>query len=458
MRYVIIGGGVAGVTVADSILLFDDQAHITLVSATETVKKIINLEHKGEVVSSFDITDSRPESERYEFVWGVVVAFDSDKQTITLKNGRTVLYDKLCVATGAKPNIVYPDISDVVGIRDTESVEDLQSRFQECRHITVLGNGGIASELVFAIDKCHVSWVVKDQTISSVFVDSVASKFLLDCLAEKTNGNSSSVSQSTISKRHVYSTTVGQSSNLDFQGSALGPDWYNHRTFQGTCQNKLLEIEYGCGISSVKSLDNCEYKLQITLTSGKIFKSDVLVSATGVIPNSDIFRGSLDICKTDGGIIVNRRMQTSNPHVFACGDVCTIPWKESENWKQMRLWTQALQQGFYTARSMAASQEEEVQPDISFDIFTHSTKLFGFKVILLGRFQEWEGCQCYFRITPTLEFVKVIVSNDRVQGALLIGETDLEEVMENLILNQLDISQLGEGILDPNIDIEDYFD
>lgn len=46
----------------------------------------------------------------------------------------------------------------------------------------------------------------------------------------------------------------------------------------------------------------------------------------------------------------------------------------------------------------------------------------------------------------------------RMQGALLIGETDLEETFENLILSQIDLSQFGEHLLDPNIDISDYFE
>ena len=45
-----------------------------------------------------------------------------------------------------------------------------------------------------------------------------------------------------------------------------------------------------------------------------------------------------------------------------------------------------------------------------------------------------------------------------MQGAILIGETDLEETFENLILNQLDLSCYGEELLNPDIDIEDYFD
>ena len=45
-----------------------------------------------------------------------------------------------------------------------------------------------------------------------------------------------------------------------------------------------------------------------------------------------------------------------------------------------------------------------------------------------------------------------------MQGALLVGETDLEETFENLILNQMDLSAFGVDLLDPSIDIEDYFD
>ena len=43
-------------------------------------------------------------------------------------------------------------------------------------------------------------------------------------------------------------------------------------------------------------------------------------------------------------------------------------------------------------------------------------------------------------------------------GAVLIGETDLEETFENLILNQMDLTPYGEELLNPDIDIEDYFD
>ena len=81
--------------------------------------------------------------------------------------------------------------------------------------------------------------------------------------------------------------------------------------------------------------------------------------------------------------------------------------------------------------------------------------------------------------------MKVLLQAGRMMGAILIGDTDLEvgavrshpcsqtvahklshcavcaflqETFENLILNQMDLSRFGESLLDPDIDIEDYFD
>ena len=62
------------------------------------------------------------------------------------------------------------------------------------------------------------------------------------------------------------------------------------------------------------------------------------------------------------------------------------------------------------------------------------------------------------RVTPNIEYVKLVVFRGRVQGAVLIGDTDMEETVENLILDRIDVSSLGVQMLDPEIDIADYFD
>lgn len=53
----------------------------------------------------------------------------------------------------------------------------------------------------------------------------------------------------------------------------------------------------------------------------------------------------------------------------------------------MRLWTQARQMGSYAAKCMWAAQAgEEIYMDFCFELFSHATKFFGHKVILLGLF------------------------------------------------------------------------
>jgi hypothetical protein len=81
--------------------------------------------------------------------------------------------------------------------------------------------------------------------------------------------------------------------------------------------------------------------------------------------------------------------------------------------------------------------------------------------------------QVQLRVSPGAEYVKLVLLHGRVVGALLVGDTDLEETMENLILNRIPVVSgggvgadgLGHGsgvplldLLDPDVDIEDYFD
>jgi NAD(P)H-nitrite reductase large subunit len=98
-------------------------------------------------------------------------------------------------------------------------------------------------------------------------------------------------------------------------------------------------------------------------------------------------------------------------------------------------------------------------------MFSHVTKFFGMKAVFLGLFKGQglaEGDhEVHFRMDKGNELVKIVVQGNRLQGAILIGETGLEETFENLILNQIDLSHIGKGaveLLNPSLDIEDYFD
>lgn len=62
------------------------------------------------------------------------------------------------------------------------------------------------------------------------------------------------------------------------------------------------------------------------------------------------------------------------------------------------------------------------------------------------------------RIHPGEQFVKFVLHHGRLVGAMLLGETDLEETAQNLILNGIDLTAIQDSLLDEHVDLEDYFD
>ena len=69
------------------------------------------------------------------------------EHSIITENGSKYYYKKLCVCTGGTPNLITTHPC-VIGIRDTESVQQLKSKFSQARRVVIVGNGGIALELV----------------------------------------------------------------------------------------------------------------------------------------------------------------------------------------------------------------------------------------------------------------------------------------------------------------------
>ena len=49
----------------------------------------------------------------------------------------------------------------ILGIRDTESVQNFQEKLSGSRRIAVVGNGGIATEMVHELKGVDIVWAIK---------------------------------------------------------------------------------------------------------------------------------------------------------------------------------------------------------------------------------------------------------------------------------------------------------
>lgn len=85
-------------------------------------------------------------------------------------------------------------------------------------------------------------------------------------------------------------------------------------------------------------------------------------------------------------------------------------------------------------------------------------KFCHFQVILLGDFNA-EGSE----ITVDSDFyedkiIRILIKENKVIGACLVGETDCEEMLEQLILTSFDISHCPRPLSNKIGDIVDFFD
>lgn len=463
--FLIVGGGIAGVSCAETTKFLAPNEKTIILSESSLIKSVTNLVQLGKYIAQFDVREIDANELGVEIVKDKLSSISSKNCIVSTEKGQMIHYKYLCLCTGARPKLIptTENIDEfILGIRDTDSVKEFQKRIKCGSKFVLVGNGGIASEIAYEINNIEIDWIIKDQHISSTFIDPGAAKFFESRLRDKENYK---LQQPTSIVKRMRYTEEPSSSNMVQNGAALGPDWHHLIDMSGRFSNnpENIKFHFGAEIAKVsKSIDeNCS--IVVELTNDERILSDFIISATGVHPQIDFSYDEEFKFGPDGGIVVDEMMRTSIEGVFAAGDVCYAGWQHSKFWQQMRLWTQARQMGMMAGKSMtAALAGEQIYQDFCFELFSHVTKLYGYQVVLLGKFngQGYENneIELLFRITPNQEFIKFVLRNGRLVGALLIGETGLEETCENLILNEIDLTPFGDDILNPNIDIEDYFD
>ncbi|KAI1720176.1 pyridine nucleotide-disulfide oxidoreductase domain-containing protein [Ditylenchus destructor] len=480
-KIIVVGGGVAGVCCVEELdSLLNANSHVWkivfITGSRGFIKIVTDTEKLGQITESFNVgevhVNKHFDSGRITIIQEDVIGWNADKKTVSTKRSE-IHYDKLCITTGASPkrSVIH---ENVLRIRDVENVQTLQDRLLDAKRVILVGNGGIATELAFELKNLEVIWVIRHSSIAATYFDEAAAKFFEpNLLSGRQTGEvkaEAKVDRYTV----VHDEMSGEANDEIGRGAALGPHWLAKLGQTDTdSQRRHVHVIRGAELANLhenpqtpskNSLPNnflqChDWKVWAELSNGEIIGCDLIVEATGVTPSSDIWKRDCLQLKIadDNGILVDEHMRTNIENVYAAGDVCTAGW-DTPHWAQIRLWTQARQMGIYCARAMVVSN---ILQDICFELFSHVTSFFGYKVILLGDFSATKLQKPYnlhFRITEKNEYVKVISKNSRIHGAVLIGNTDLEETMENLILNQTDINQIEDNLLDPQVDLEDYFD
>lgn len=181
--FVVVGGGIAGVTCAEQLAINFPEEDILLVTASPVIKAVTNFKQVSKVLEEFDVEEQPSTMLENRFpnikvIESGVKQLKSDEHCIFTEDGREYVYKKLCLCAGAKPKLICEGNPCVLGIRDTDSVQEFQKQLTEARRIMIVGNGGIALELAYEIEGCEVIWAIKDKAIGNTFFDAGAAEFL----------------------------------------------------------------------------------------------------------------------------------------------------------------------------------------------------------------------------------------------------------------------------------------
>ncbi len=280
-RFIVIGGDASGMSAASRIRKRRPESEVVVYEAGEYVSySACGMPyHIGGVVPNFedlihyDIAKFRDERHIEVRLKCRVKSIDPKSRTIVYEkdgNNFTDRYDRLVIATGASPK-VPPAIRTSPGVYTLRTLNDLkplERAIAASRHITVLGAGYIGLELSEALRSREKEVVVV---------------------------------------QHSAKLLRGYDTDLSSQ---IERELLDHG----------VKLEMNAEISQA---EGSEGNLTVTTTSGKRFKTDMIIAAVGVKPNSEFASDAGIELGASGAIRVNKFMETNLPGIYAAGDVAT---------------------------------------------------------------------------------------------------------------------------------------
>jgi len=274
---VIIGNGISGVTLARHLRKLSDKK-ITIVSAetdyffSRTALMYIYMGHM-----SFENTQPYEnwfwKKNNINLKKGYVNTVDTNTKTLHFKEGDTLAYDKLVIATGSKPNkFGWPgqDLKGVMGMYHKQDLENLEKHApnkEVCKHAVIVGGGLIGIELAEMLNSrsIPVTFLVRESSFWNGVLPQGESQMI---------------------NRHI--------------------------------KNHHIDLRLSTNLREIKSDNNGNVKSVILEETGEEIECNVVGLTAGVTPNIDFLKNSE--IELGRGVKVNRYLETNIPDVYAIGD------------------------------------------------------------------------------------------------------------------------------------------
>ena len=388
--YLILGNGVAGFNAAKAIRERDKTGSIVIVSnepyAAYNRPMLTKAIVSGLEADQIAIADKGwyEENRIYQMLGRTVTAVDMKAREALLDNGGKLYFTKLIYALGSEcfiPPIKGSDKSQVVAIRRLDDVRRLEKLMADGKNAVVIGGGVLGLEAAWELKKAGLSVTVLE-----------AAPMLM-----------------------------GRQLDADF-GELL----------KKIAADSGVTIHTGVTVSAISGEERVT---GVALADGREFPADLVVVSAGVRANVGLAKEmGLEIGRA---VMVNERMETNLPGVYACGDCAEY---KGVNYA---IWPEAMEQG-KTAGANAAGEATEYQAvPAALTFHGMNTELFaagdcGKNLNLLYKTAE-------FRDMGRKQYRKYYFLNDRLCGVILLGDTSLMAKLTTALENHASYKEVMEG-------------
>lgn len=275
-KYLIIGGSHAGLSAVEAIQRCDSQGTLTLLTREKRLPySPTALPYIISGKADPEKTALRPADffKDLTYINGVFATrIDTKCGEVFLDDGRTIGYEKLLIATGAEalvPGIPGIDSVEFSCLRTLADAQKIRKEMARADSAIILGAGFIGM---------HAAENLANAGVKVTIVEAV----------DQIMPNS-----------------------FDPQASGL---------IRTVFEDNGIAILTG---KTVSGMSERHGKKILSLTDGKEISGDMLVIAAGITPNTGFLEGSGIEC--NNGVVVDERMRTSIPNIWAAGDVAVTP-------------------------------------------------------------------------------------------------------------------------------------
>ena len=343
--YIIVGAGLTGASAVEGIRERDARGTILLVGAEPQrpynrpplSKQLWTGKETLDTIFVHDLAFY--EQQRVSLLLSTeITGLDANAKAVVDGEGQRYSYGQLLLATGGQPrrlSIPGGDLSGISYFRTYDGYVRLRSVADKVKSAVVIGGGFIGSELAAAL-----------RTIGREVTMIFPEPYLVN---------------------RVFPEPLG-------------------RAIQNNYVDRGIRILDG---DKPVSISGSGERFTVRTQNGAQLDSDVVVVGIGIAP--DLKLATAAGLQTGNGIIVNERLQTSDPNIYAAGDNAFFPYRALGKSTRVEHWDNAINQGKCAGRNMAgAAAPYDYMPFFFSDLFDFGYEAVGEVDASLETYADWQ--------------------------------------------------------------------